>query len=127
VIGGLGVLLLFWATSLAQLREFQREPGEESEFTRVIAPVLAFAGLSAMLVDCVAHLHGLLGVAAGDPSAARMLVIYAVTILVGLAWAGWLRWRHPEVFTRLGHCAPPILADSSIVAKAGEALTPEGA
>ena len=127
VFGGLGVLGLFWAASLAQLREFHREPGGEGLFTRVIAPVLGCAGLSAMLVDCVAHLHQLLGVAAGDPSASRMLAVYAVTILLGLAWAGWLRWRRPEVFARLGHGTTPILAGPSIAAKAGEALAPEGA
>jgi amino acid transporter len=127
VFGGLGVLGLFWATSIAQLREFHREPGGESLFTRVIAPGLALAGLSAMLVDCVAHLHGLLGVTSGDPSAARMLVIYAVTILVGLTWAGWLRWRRPKVFARLGHGPAPLDPASPTVAKAGETLAAEGA
>jgi len=67
VAGGLGVLILMWATSLAVVGFFVRRRRKENVWRARIAPLLAFLLLTAVLGATIIGLGELLQVDAGSP------------------------------------------------------------
>ena len=100
--GGFGILLLLTATSVAVIAFFARDPHGESAWRRLIAPALATALLTGIVVLALLHYHTLLGVAPGSPAAWLLPAGYAVMAAAGLGWAIVLRLRRPHVYATIG-------------------------
>ena len=67
--GGLGIILLLAATSVAVIAFFARDPRGENAWRRLAAPALAGFVLTGIAVLAVQHYAILLGVPPGDPAA----------------------------------------------------------
>ncbi len=100
--GGFGILLLLATTSIAVIAFFARDPHGESAWRRLVAPALATALLTGIVVLAVLHYDTLLGVAPGSPAAWLLPAGYAVMAAVGLGWAMILRARRPQVYATIG-------------------------
>jgi hypothetical protein len=100
--GGFGILLLLTATSVAVIAFFARDPHGESAWRRLIAPALATALLTGIVVLALLHYDTLLGVAPGSPAAWLLPAGYAVMAAAGLGWAIVLRLRRPHVYATIG-------------------------
>ncbi|MGX6606678.1 APC family permease [Micromonosporaceae bacterium Da 78-11] len=109
VCGGLGILLLLLATSLAALLHLNRVPGNENAWTRFVAPVLSTVALGVLCFLAFRHLPTLLDVPPGD-----RLVWIAPAVLGAVAAAGMLhglslRGTRPIVYAGIGHAGTPIV------------------
>lgn len=102
VWGGLGLLLLTAATSLAVLAFFVKEPTGESWWRRAVAPGLAAVALVAMIVLALTDVATLFGVAADDPLRWALPAVFPVAALLGALWALLLRARHRRGYARIG-------------------------
>ncbi|NUW32463.1 APC family permease [Nonomuraea sp. SMC257] len=100
--GGFGVLLLVFATSIAVIAFFSREPSGEDVWRRLVAPVPAAAALAVMVFLAVSNFSTVLGVPEGDPLAWILPSVYGVAAVVGLVWALVLRSGQPAVYSRVG-------------------------
>ncbi|GAA3148419.1 APC family permease [Nonomuraea roseoviolacea subsp. carminata] len=100
--GGFGVLLLVFATSIAVIAFFSREPSGEDVWRRLAAPVPAAAALAVMVVLAVINFPTVLGVPEGDPLAWILPSVYGVAAVVGVVWAMVLRSGQPAVYSRVG-------------------------
>ncbi|MEV0197661.1 APC family permease [Nonomuraea sp. NPDC050691] len=100
--GGFGVLLLVFATSIAVIVFFSREPSGEDVWRRLVAPLPAAAALAVMVVLAVSNFATVLGVPDGDPLAWILPSVYGVAAVVGLVWAMVLRSGQPAVYSRVG-------------------------
>jgi amino acid transporter len=100
--GGFGILLLLAATSVAVIAFFTRDQHGENAWRRLIAPALATALLTGIVVLAVLHYDTLLGVAPDSPAAWLLPAGYAVMAAAGLGWALVLRLRRPQVYTTIG-------------------------
>jgi amino acid transporter len=100
--GGFGILLLLAATSVAVIAFFTRDPHGENAWRRLIAPALATALLTGIVVLAVLHYDTLLGVAPNSPAAWLLPAGYAVMAAAGLGWAMILRMRRPQVYATIG-------------------------
>ena len=67
--GGLGIIVLLAATSVAVIAFFARDPRGENPWRRLAAPALAVVALAGIAVLAVQHYATLLGVPPGDPAA----------------------------------------------------------
>ncbi|GHJ45905.1 amino acid permease [Catellatospora sp. TT07R-123] len=102
VAGGLGVLILMVATSLAVLGYFRRNPVGENPWRRIIAPLSSFLALGAVLAITLDQFHLLLGV--GPDSLLKWIfpIAYAVTAASSAAWALALRLGRPSTYAAIG-------------------------
>jgi amino acid transporter len=100
--GGFGVLLLYALTSVAVIAFFARNPGQESAFSRLIAPALAAVLLTGIAVLAVQHYGALLGVAPGSAAAWALPAGYGAAAALGLVWGLVLKIRRPEVYETIG-------------------------
>ncbi|GAA0951353.1 APC family permease [Nonomuraea longicatena] len=100
--GGFGVLVLVFATSLAVIVFFFREPSGESVLRRVVAPVPAALALGVMVVMGVTNFGVLLGVEPGNVLAWLLPLVYVTAAVLGVAWALVLRARQPSVYALVG-------------------------
>ncbi|MFI6787489.1 APC family permease [Nonomuraea sp. NPDC050383] len=100
--GGFGVLLLVFATSVAVIAFFSRQPSGEDVWRRLVAPVPAAAALAVMVYLAVTNFSTVLGVPDGDPLAWILPGVYAGAAVVGLLWALVLRSGQPAVYSRVG-------------------------
>ncbi|MBN6050937.1 APC family permease, partial [Nonomuraea sp. RK-328] len=100
--GGFGVLLLVFATSIAIIAFFSREPSGEDAWRRLVAPLPAAAALAVMVFLAVSNFSTVLGVPDGDPLAWILPSVYGVAAVVGLVWAMVLRSGQPAVYSRVG-------------------------
>ncbi len=114
VLGGLGVLILMTATSVAVLAYFTHS-GNRTGLgigRGIIAPVLATAGLGAVLAVSLWQCATLLGV---DPDSSlrwQLPGVYAVAALTGTVWAVVLKVRQPGVYTTIGTGANSVVAET---------------
>lgn len=92
--GGLGVLMLLTATSLAILTYFKRHPEGVSRWQGQIAPAAATALLAGVLGLAIAHFDVLLGVNDDSPAAKLFLGAYVIAAALGALWAVFLRSRN---------------------------------
>ncbi|MGA5304588.1 APC family permease [Nucisporomicrobium flavum] len=122
VLGGLGVLILMTATSIAVLAYFAR-PGTGDDVSvgrRVIAPSLATLGLGAVLWVTLTQMATLLGVDPASPLRWQLPAIFAMAALLGVLWALILKARRPQVYAVIG------LGAHSAVTEATGSFAPAG-
>ncbi|GAA4099235.1 APC family permease [Nonomuraea soli] len=111
--GGAGVLLLLFVTAVAVIAFFAREPGGESLWHRLIAPVPAALILAVMAFIAFTNFEALLGVPEGDPLAMIIPIVYAAVAVIGVVWALILRSTQPGVYALVGMGAKAATAKES--------------
>lgn len=104
VLGGLGVLILMVATSLAVLVYFHRPANRDrlTAWTRQIAPALALIALTAILFVTVTQYATVSGVEATSPLRWLLPSVFAVAAAAGIAWALRIRATNPDVYAGIG-------------------------
>lgn len=102
VTGGLGVLGLMTATSLAAVLFFRDHRRGESRWAVTAAPAGAFVVLAAILTATLAGFGDLLNTPAGSPARWALPGLYAAAIITGLAWAAVLHRTRPHVYATVG-------------------------
>lgn len=112
--GGFGVLLLVFATSVAVIVFFARNPGEENVWRRLVAPVPATIALAVMAWLGLSNFATLLGVAEGDPLAWILPLVYVVAAVLGVVWALILRSGQPTVYSLVGMGAKAATAYEAV-------------
>lgn len=100
--GGFGILLLIFATSIAVIVFFARNPSGESAWRRLIAPVPAAVALGVMAWLGLTNFDTLLGVPPGDRLIWLLPALYGVAVVVGVGWALVLRSAQPSVYAMVG-------------------------
>lgn len=109
VAGGLGILTLLLATSVAALLHLNQVPGAEGTWARFVAPGLSTVALGSLGFLVWHHLPALLDVPAGDPL--RWIVPAAVggAALLGASHALVLRAARPVVYAGIGQGGVPVV------------------
>jgi amino acid transporter len=102
VAGGLGVLVLLLATSLAALLHLNRTPNGENAWQRFVAPGLASVALGAIVYLAWVNLPALLGVRSDDPQALIVPGAVAALLVLGILQALTLRGARPVVYAGIG-------------------------
>jgi amino acid transporter len=113
VLGGLGVLILMTATSIAVLTYFlppARRAGVGAG-RGVLAPAVAAVTLLAVLVVTVQQFATLLGVDPTSPLRWQLPALYAAAAVTGVGWAAYLKARRPHVFAAVGRGAHSVVAN----------------
>jgi amino acid transporter len=116
--GGLGVLILLAATSVAVICFFRRTrrdearqaraagrppaPAQDSVWSRLTAPLLAAVVLTVIIVLAIWKYATLLGVPPGSVAALLLPASFAVAALAGWLWATVLRVTRPQVHAAIG-------------------------
>jgi amino acid transporter len=100
--GGFGIMILLALTAIAITAFFAADPRGESAWRRLIAPLLAAALLTGIVVLAATHYDTLLGVRPGSPAAWALPSSYAVIAAIGLAWGLILRARRPRTYAAIG-------------------------
>ncbi|HKD96753.1 MAG TPA: APC family permease [Micromonosporaceae bacterium] len=100
--GGFGILVLLIATSLSVLNFFRRDHRDESVWSRVVAPIVATAGLGYVMYYVVKGFANLLGVPAHDPVRWIMPGLYLAVAVIGVLWALALKVGKPDVYRAIG-------------------------
>jgi amino acid transporter len=108
--GGLGLLVLLTACSIAVAVFFLRDRRGEHTFTAYIAPAVACLAMGAILWLSVLHFHTLLGVDPGHPLPRIVPIVIAALAVTGTCWGLVLRWRRPQVYAGIGRGARADLA-----------------
>ncbi|MFG1924385.1 APC family permease [Cryptosporangium sp. NPDC048952] len=112
-LGGFGVLVLLLLTSVAVVFYFARHPAEAATVTRwqrQIAPALATAALTVMLLLVLANFDVLLGVDPSSPLRWALPAAFTVLAAVGLVWAQTLRSTRPHTYAAIG-LGPDAITD----------------
>jgi amino acid transporter len=117
-IAALSVMSLLAASCLAALGYFARTPRQavpdtpdaEGFWTKVVGPLLGFVVGALVLGVTITHLDTLLAVAPGSLMTAVIPGLVVLAAVAGLAWALWLRERHPDVYQGIGAGKPHSLA-----------------
>jgi amino acid transporter len=112
--GGLGILILLLATSVAALLHLNRVPGGEGAWSRFVAPILYTVALGSLCYLAFRDLPALLGVRAAD----RLIWIapgaLGAVAAVGVLHAWMLRGTRPEVYAGIGQGGVPIVVTPRI-------------
>lgn len=127
MLGGLGVLILMTATSLAVLAYFARSRGNRERvgvWSRVVAPAIAAVALLYVLWLTLSQFDVLLGVTdPASPWPIALPAVYVVVAVLGMGWAAVLRARSPQTYAAIGLGAHSATVEPAIAA----ALAPDGA
>lgn len=102
-VGFLAIIILWALCSLAAVVYLRRNHPQESLWTSLIAPGLAFVALTVMTVVVIVNfdLYSL-----GDPVINIIVAVLMVVAVVGGAWRILvMRTRRPDVYARLGRAA----------------------
>ena len=108
--GGLGVLLLIAATSIAVVVYFVRHPSGERVWRRRIAPIAAILTLGVVVALALDNVDVLLGVPADHALVWAVPVAFAVAAALGFGWGLILRTAQPQVYAGIGLGAKAALA-----------------
>ncbi|HZN18896.1 MAG TPA: APC family permease [Micromonosporaceae bacterium] len=100
--GGIGVLLLVAATSVAVVAFFAHCPAGLPLSRRLVAPALAAGALGVVVTLAVANIDTLLGVSPDSPLRWVVPGGYLAAALVGVGWGLALRSARPEVYATIG-------------------------
>lgn len=113
VVGGLGVLILMAATSVAVIAYFARPANRDgiSGWRWLIAPALASAALLWILWATIDQFHTLLGVEATNPLRWIFPGAFAVAAVLGVLWALVLRAAKPDVYAGIGRGANSVTTE----------------
>jgi len=104
-IGGLGVLILMWATSAAVIGFFARGRRRENVWRAYVAPFMSFLLLSVVLTATCIGFGELLQVDGDSPFQWLIPVLYLAVGAVGFIWALIMRAARPEVYHAIGRGA----------------------
>ena len=97
--GGLGVLLLITATSIAVICYFARDTHGERAWNRVVAPVIATVLLLVISYLALKNLTTLFG----DPTPSWVVpTVFLITFVAGIAWGLTLKATKPRVYEGIG-------------------------
>lgn len=126
VLGGLGVLVLMTATSVAVLAYFAHAPNraDVGAGRGVVAPALATVALGGVLWVTLVQTATLLGVDPTSPLRWQLPGIFAVAAVLGVAWALVLRARRPGTYAVIGLGANAVVAELGPPAHRGRAVRP---
>ncbi|GII52153.1 amino acid permease [Planotetraspora thailandica] len=100
--GGLGILLLLAATSVAVFAFFARNPGGESTWRTKAAPAISAVLLVVVLALALVNFDTVLGVAPDSPLRWVLPGVYFVAIALGVVWGLVLRAGRPEIYAKIG-------------------------
>ncbi len=100
--GGFGIIILLALTAVAVIAFFARDSRGETAWPRLIAPALAAAALTGIVVLAATHYDTLLGVPAGAWAAWALPASYAVVAVIGLVWGLVLKAWRPQVYGAIG-------------------------
>jgi amino acid transporter len=114
VFGGLGILLLLLATSLAALLYLNQVPGGEGFWGRFVAPILSTVALGALCFLASVNLPALLGVAPGDVLRWVVPGVLAALALVGLIHGWSLRKASPVTYAGIGQGGAPVVVTPQV-------------
>ena len=102
VSGGIGILLLLIAASLAALLFLNRAPDGENAWRRFVAPGLATVAFGTLGYLALVDFAELLGVRDGDPLTWIVPGVFGAAVLLGLCYALILRKIRPIVYAGIG-------------------------
>lgn len=121
VLGGVGVLILMTATSVAVFVYFLRPVRRDQVGAGrgLLAPALAAAALGGVLWVTLAQMATLLGVAATSGLRWQLPGIFAVAAALGVVWALILRSARPAVYAVIGLGANAAVAEPATPILAG--------
>jgi amino acid transporter len=104
VLGGLGVLILMAATSLAVVIFFGRRENRNDAglWSGLIAPVVATGTLASILYLTVEQFPVLMGIEPGSPWRWVLPVSFAVVAIAGMVWAAIIKARSPQTYATIG-------------------------
>jgi len=100
--GGIGVMLLITATSIAVIRYFGCHRHDEGRWPRIGAPVVSSALLVVVCCLALKNIATLFGVAPASMLTWAIPTVFAITALAGASWALVLRARRPQVYDAIG-------------------------
>lgn len=100
--GGYGILILLALTSIAVVRYFARNRGEENLWRRAVAPGISVILLVVMVYLCTSNYSLLLGYTRPSTPGKVLPSLFALVALIGIGWALYLRSRRPEVYEVIG-------------------------
>ncbi|MCW2639944.1 MAG: amino acid permease-associated region [Dactylosporangium sp.] len=100
--GGLGILFLITATSLAVVFFFGRDQRGERIWTRMISPILALLGLGYVIYQALTNYANLLGVAPTSGLRWQFPLSYAIVAALGLVWALVLKASRTRDYEAIG-------------------------
>ena len=102
-LGSTGILALMALVSLAVIVWFRRRPNLRSRFTVwqvIIAPFIAFATFSLIIVLVIMHFELVVG---GDPGQSlTLLLVLGGALVSGISAAAYFRFSRPEIYAGLG-------------------------
>jgi amino acid transporter len=121
VLGGLGVLILMSATSVAVLAYFfhPRHRDGVGVARGILAPAVATVALGAVLSVTLSQMPTLLGVDPTSPLRWQLPGVFAVAAVLGVLWALMLRSTRREVYAVIGLGAHSAVTEPSPLATAG--------
>ena len=114
VCGGLGVLALLVATSLAALLHLNRVPGGESPWARFFAPALSAVVLGAIGYLVVRDLPALLDVPPGDRLTWIIPATVAAVAAAGMLHGWSMRAARPIAYAGIGLAGTPVVVTPRI-------------
>lgn len=111
IAGGLGLLVLLVATSVAALLHLNQVPNGEGAWARFVAPVLSTVGLGSIGYLAFRDLGALFGVRG---EVWILPVVLAGVVLVGAAHALVLRRARPVIYAGIGQGGVPVVVTPKV-------------
>ena len=114
IVGGLGILVLLLATSLATLLHLNQVPGTEGAWARFVAPILSTVALGALCWLVGRNLPALLRLPEGSAWQWIAPAVVAAVAVLGAGHALVLRWTRPVIYAGLGQGGIPVVITPKI-------------
>jgi amino acid transporter len=110
-LGGLGILVLLLATSLAALLHLNRVPNVKAEgvVVRFVAPMLSTVSLGLLCYLAFRNLPALLNIRPADNLIWIVPGTLGAVAVIGLLHAGMLRATRPTIYAGIGHGGVPVV------------------
>ncbi|MET0423116.1 MAG: APC family permease, partial [Actinoplanes sp.] len=112
--GGLGILLVLLATSLAALLHLNRVPNGEGAWGRFFAPILSTVALGALAYLVFRNLPDLLGVPPGDRWHWLVPAGLGGVLVLGLLHGLAIRWIRPVAYAGIGQNGFPVVVTPTV-------------
>lgn len=109
IAGGLGIVVLLLATSLATLLHLNQVPGGEGAFSRFVAPTLSTVAMGSLAYLICLNLPALLELPGGSPWRWIVPAAVAGVGLLGALHAVVLRAARPVIYAGIGQGGVPVV------------------